>query len=253
MHSFILISILIIFSDGPLANQSSLEEVMKLRTEVELQAQETEIQKKRYQSQIDVSIQKEQELQEEILRLELTKRQLQKQIFLSKEKLAKHSFVQGHVKGQKEERRDGKLKSFWNDYEVFIQGDFPLVRKLEEERLKKIRIQYDDQKISYEQAIIQTVLLLDDHLQKNTVTEFLLTPYAENEKSYNLEMIRLGGALGLYRSADSKYGLIRKDDQTHWKMVESSDRDFQRGLDLLLTQFKQQIKTGLYQIPGVHL
>ena len=64
-------------------------------------------------------------------------------------------------------------------------------------------------------------------------------------------MVRFGRTKGYFRTAEGKYGLLTYD--SNWGVHYFEDPSSQNMIETLLSQFKQQQKTGSYHLPGIKL
>jgi hypothetical protein len=106
-------------------------------------------------------------------------------------------------------------------------------------------------KISYEHALLQTWFIMETDLKKAQEAEFILSQMQLADKLYHVEMVRFGRSRGYFRTADGKYGLLSFDQG--WKTLFFEEASEKNLIETLLTQFKQQEKTGLYNLPGIKL
>lgn len=241
-----VISFLIACSFSSFADiNSEVNAVMTLRQEVEVLSQEAENLKKAEQAQLDAYIQREQELTALLLKERFKTDQLISQINTGKKKIEDVS------RKVKVASSDEWIKKFWDNYNNSLSAAHPFYSNKFKERLAKIRLDYAQKKISYEHALLQTWFVLDEDLKKAQDAEFVLAPLTIKNKLYHVEMVRMGRTKGYFRTADNQYGQLfyNKD----WEMQFFTDRSSQKMIETLLTQFKQQQKTGLYNLPGIKL
>jgi hypothetical protein len=119
------------------------------------------------------------------------------------------------------------------------------------DRLQKIKLDFTQKRISYEHALLQTWYLLDEDLKKSQEAEFILAPLKIREKTYHVEMVRMGRTGGYLRTANGQYGQLHFEKD--WEIVFFDDGQSKKMIEILLAQFKQQQKTGLYSLPGKNL
>jgi hypothetical protein len=224
--------------------QDEVLSTSRLRQEVELLSLEVENLKKSQQSEMDVYIQRDQEVSAQILKEKFRADQLRTQIHLSKEKL------KGHAKKLNTKSNEVWLKSFWKKYEESLAMAHPLYAPKLQEKIQKLRLDLAQRKISYEHALLQTWFVLERDLSKSQDAEFLLSPL-QGEKLFHVEMVRFGRNKGYFRTAEGQYGKLHYTNK--WEMSFFDDASSQKMIEALLTQFKQQQKTGLYQLPGIQL
>lgn len=220
-------------------------ETTKLRQEVELLSQEVEALKKTQQAEMDVYIQRYQEVEASVLREKFRQDQLQTQIKLGKNKLEAHSKVIT-AKGSQD-----WLRAFWAKYQSSLQAAHPLVAPKLQERIEKLKVDLAFKKISYEHALLQTWFVLETDLNRAQDAEFVLAPLQIGEKLYHVEMVRMGRTQGYFRTAEGKYGLLHFNQK--WDAQFFDDAKAKGQIEALLGQFKQQQKTGLYSLPGIKL
>lgn len=244
MYLLFLIS-LFSFSISAQTLNEEVAATTKLRQEVELLSHEVETLKKSQQSEMDVYIQRHQEVSAQVLKEKFRQEQLKTQINLSLSKLKSHS------KKVLPKGSENWLKKFWSEYETSLELAHPLYAKKLQERINKLKIDLAFNKISYEHALLQTWFVLETDLSRSQDAEFLLSPIQIEDKLYHVEMVRLGRTKGYFRTADGKYGLLSHDKK--WAMTFFEDKSSQESIETLLTQFKQQQKTGLHKLPGIKL
>jgi len=240
--------LLVLLISLPVFAQNLTDEVAKtaqLRQEVELLSHEVEALKKSQQAQMDVYIARYQEITSSILKEQFRRDQLKDQIKLSKEKLEKHS------KNILSKTSENWLKEFWTKYEASLKLANPLLSNKLSERISKLRVDLQFKKISYEHALLQTWFVLETDLNRSQDAEFILTPLQADNKLYHVEMVRLGRTKGYFRTAQGQYGLFKNTG--NWSMEFFNDASSKAMVETLLSQFKQQQKTGEYQLPGVRL
>lgn len=217
----------------------------QLRQEVELLSLEVENLKKGQQSEMDVYIQREQEIIAQILKEKFRGDQIKIQIQSGKGKL------QHHGKTLRSRTSEAWLKTFWEKYFTSLEKAHPLYALKLHERIQKLKMDLDQNKISYEHALLQTWFVLDTDLSKAQEAEFILAPLQLEDKLYHVEMVRLGRTKGYFRTAEGKYGQLHYDQK--WQLTFFDDSTSHKMIETLLAQFKQQQKTGLYQLPGIEL
>lgn len=230
------------FADVP---SSDAEAVMTMRQEVEVLASEIEVVKKMNQSHLDVYIQREQELSSMLLREKFKTDQINSQINVGKNKIFQN---QVNIKNSK---KSLWITDFWPKYEDSLKKSNPLYANKIKERLEKIKLDFRDKRISYEHALIQTWFLIDEDLKKSQDSEYHLAPLNVNGETYNVEMVRLGRTKGYFRTAQGQYGLM--EHKGKWILSYFEDKKSKDMIESLLVQFKQQQKTGLYNLPGIKL
>ena len=216
-----------------------------LRQEVEMLSNEIEVQKKLNQSQLDVYIQREQEISAQILREKFKAEQIKSQIQLSKEKIAQN---QVRVSGK---NNQDWLNQFWVKLNTSYESANPIFSQKFKERLAKLRFDLKEKKITYEHALLQTWFLLDEDLRKSQDSEYVIAPLNLNNEILNVELIRLGRSRGYFRTAQGKYGHM--DYENGWKISYFNDKKSIEKINTLLSQYKKQQKTGLYELPGMKL
>lgn len=241
-----LIGLLFLFSLPALASlNSEVTATSQLRQEVELLSHEVETLKKSQQSEMDVYIQRHQEVTGMILKEEFRGEQLRTQIKLGQNKL------EGHAKITKASGSETWLKTFWTKYDQSLDMAHPLFSRKLKERLNKLKLDLEQKKISYEHALLQTWFVMESDLSKSQEAEFLLSPLQVGEKLYHVEMVRFGRNKGYFRTAEGQYGQLVYGKA--WEMKFFDDKSSQEMIETLLAQFKQQQKTGLYSLPGIQL
>ncbi|MCM2349787.1 MAG: DUF3450 family protein [Bacteriovoracaceae bacterium] len=223
----------------------TVAETSQLRQEVELISLEVENLKKGQQAEMDVYIQRDQELTAQILKEKFRQEQFNTQIQLGKKKLESYSI-----------KTINKLsvlwlRDFWTKYEMSLDRAHPLYASKLKDRVQKLKMDFEQKKISYEHALLQTWFVLENDLNKSQEADFSLSPLQVREKLYHVEMVRLGRTKGYFRTAEGQYGQLHFNNQ--WELIFYDDASSKKMIETLLTQFKQQQKTGLYQLPGINL
>lgn len=227
------------------ASNDEVQAVINLRQDVEVLSLEVENVKKSNQALMDTYIQREQELSAMLIREKFRSDQIKSQIALGKNKIYSNQ-VNMTTKSD-----TNWLVKFWMRYEDSLKKANPLYSNRLKEKLQKIKLDYKDKRLSYEHALMQTWFIVDEDLKKSQDTEYHLAPLSLEGKNYNLEMVRLGRTKGYFRSAEGKYGLLELKDK--WAVTYFEDKESITKIDLLLSQFKQQQKTGLFNLPGMSL
>ena len=224
---------------------SEIAETSNLRQEVEVLSAEVEALKKTQQSEMDVYIGRYQEVSSQILKEKFRSEQLKAQITLGRNKL------EGHTKKVMTKNAESWLKNFWGQYDASLKKAHPLYAQKLQERLDKLKVDLAFKKISYEHALLQTWFIMESDLSKAQEAEFVLAPLSVKEKLLHVEMVRFGRTKGFLRTADGKFGLLSYKDG--WDVQFFEEKNDQKMIETLLTQFKQQQKTGLYALPGITL
>lgn len=241
---YIIISAVLFLSTGALANfNADIALTAELRQEVEVLSLEIENLKKAQQSEMDAYIQRDQEITGQILKEKFRNEQYKTQIKLGQTKLSQSP--------RKRDQSDVWLKKFWSEYETSLKMVHPLVSSKLQERIHKLKIDLDQKKISYEHALLQTWFVLESDLTKSQDAEFILSPMQIGDKLMHVEMVRLGRTKGYFRTADGQYGKLFYNEK--WDYEFYKDTSSQKMIETILTQFKQQQKSGLYQLPGIKL
>lgn len=225
--------------------KDDVTQVMKLREEVELVAAEVESLKKASQAEVDVYLNREQEVNSNLLKEKFKTDQLKIQIKSGKDKIEKMS------KNNQGTTLENNLTKFWTKYDSLLDKANPVIATKLKERLNKLKFDYKNKKISYEHALIQTWYLLEDDFKSSKEADFSISSLNYQGKNYQLEMVRLGRNLAFYRSAEGEYGQLNATPSL--KLVKFSDSKSKEMIDLLIIQFKQQTKTGLYSLPGIRI
>ena len=215
--------------------------LVKLREEVEVLSLELEQSRKKLQGELDVYLARDTELDSMILKEEFRKSQLATQIELAKSKLSQN------VKESNGKNEEIWLKNFWKSYELSLDKANPFLSRAQNEKLKKIKFDFSNKRLSLEHAYIQTFYIIDEDLKKSQDAELVISPIKYKENTYNVEMARVGRSLAFFRTSTGKYGKIFFEDELKISWIE----DFQsiKVVDQMLVQFKKQEKTGLYDIP----
>jgi hypothetical protein len=224
---------------------TEVSETAKLRQEVELLSLEVENLKKAQQAEIDVYIQRHQEVSAQILKEKFRQDQLKAQIKLGQDKLATYA------KGLKVRGSETWITSFWSDYEKSLASAHPLFSNRLRERIEKLKVELAQKKISYEHALLQTWFVLESDLAKSQEAEFILSPLEVKGELHHVEMVRFGRTKGYFRTAQGKYGELFFDQD--WALRFFDDSTSKERIETLLSQFKQQQKTGLHRLPGIKL
>lgn len=224
---------------------SEVSAVVLLRQEVESLSIEVESLKKSGQSEMDVYIQREQEISTMLLKERFKTDQLKVQIEVGKNKIETSTKKVPAFSGEK------WIADFWDRYLSSLKSAQPVYALKLNERLQKIKLDFSQKRISYEHALLQTWYLLDEDLKKSQEAEFILAPLKIREKTYYVEMVRMGRAGGYLRTANGQYGQLHYDHD--WEIVFFDDSQSKKMIETLLAQFKQQQKTGLYSLPGKNL
>jgi hypothetical protein len=219
--------------------------VVFLRQEVETLSTEVESLKKSGQSEMDVYIQREQEISAMLLKERFKTDQLKVQIEVGKNKIETSTKKVPALSGEK------WIAEFWNRYQSSLKSAQPVYATKLSDRLQKIKLDFIQKRISYEHALLQTWYLLDEDLKKSQEAEFILAPLRIKEKTYHVEMVRMGRAGGYLRTANGEYGQLQYNKD--WEIVFFDDSQSKKMIETLLVQFKQQQKTGLYSLPGKNL
>ena len=240
----IIIAFLLAFSAFS-ATTEEIAQTAKLREEVELLAHEVEALKKTQQAEMDVYIQRFQEISAQTLREKFRQDQLKTQIKLGQKKLETQMGSKVSIQGL------SWLKEFWGQYEQSLQMANPIYAVKLKERVAKLKLDLEMKKISYEHALLQAWFVLESDLNKAQEAEFALTSLELDGKLYHVEMVRLGRTLAYFRTADAKYGLMMFTDK--WFTQFLTDSASKSDIETLLTQFKQQQKTGLHRLPEFNL
>lgn len=217
----------------------------KLRQEVESLSLEIETLKKDQQSEMDVYIQRFQEVMAQVLREKFRQEQIKGQIQLGQKKLEHQS------KKALNKNSGAWIKEFWSNYDKSLQMANPVYAQKLRDKISKLRVDFDFNKISYEHALLQTWFVMESDLNKSQDADFVLSPLEISGSLFHVEMVRLGRSRGYFRSSDGRYGLLFYDKE--WKTEFFDDSSSKSSIETLLTQFKQQQKTGTHGLPGFKL
>lgn len=242
--NYIIISLALASSVFADSLTKEISETAQLRQEVEILSLEIENLKKSQQSQIDVYIQRDQEISAQIMKENFRSEQYLTQIKLGQTKL-------GDPKNLRHRGAVSWLKSFWEEYVTSLKTVHPLSFTKLNERIQKIKLDFELQKIGYEHALLQTWFVLESDLNKAQDAEFILSPLQIGDQLLHVEMVRLGRTKGYFRTAEGKYGHLSYVKK--WELEYYDDKKSHQMIETLLSQFKQQQKTGLYQLPGIKL
>ncbi len=242
---YLFLMSLVTFNSWGLSLNEEVSQVTNLRQEVELLSSEIEVLKKSQQAEMDVYIQRFQEVESLLLKEKFRQSQLQTQIQLGKAKLT------NHLKEIKGPKSDLWIKNFWNKYLKSLSVAHPLMAEKLKDRIEKLKIELNFKKISYEHALLQTWFVLETDLNKSQDAEFVLAPLQLDGKLYHVEMVRFGRTQGYFRTSEGQYGQLTFDKK--WQLQFFEDATSKTQIETLLGQFKQQNKTGFYHLPGLKI
>jgi hypothetical protein len=216
---------------------ATVDEMLKTRQEVEVLAQEVQAVQKSFQSQMDVYIQEDQELEAKLLQEKLKTIQIQK----TSEFLLK----QNQQKTIKSESNTLPFERFVINYQNYLNKLLPAEKAQSTEKIEKIVFELKSNKLTYEQALLQTWFLLENDLRSSQEVSFLLTQIDFQGKQTPVEMIKLGRNLAYIRTTDKQYALI--NEQRPIDLITSSTD--QKNIEVLFTQIKKDQKTGIFELP----
>jgi len=220
-------------------------QVMKLREEVEALSLEVESQKKSNQAEVDVYIQRQQEVETSLLKEKFKTDQLLEQIKIGKGKIERLS------KNNKAILVDNFLTKLWKSYEESLKRANPVFATKLNERLQKLKFDYINRKISYEHALLHTWFLFEDDIKFSKEAEFSISSLTIDNKTHQVEMVRLGRNMAYIRTAEGQYAKMVTKPTI---MLEYySDNNSIENIETLIKQFKLQNKTGIYNLPGLNL
>lgn len=234
----------IFFNSAYAGLKEDINQVMKLRQEVEVLSVEVEYLKKSSQSEIDVYLSREQEVNATLLKEKFKTDQLNIQIKSGKEKIERLS-------GAKYKNVKNFLTDFWEKYEKSLSKANPVISTKLKERLSKLKFDYSNRKISYEYGLLQTWYILEDDLKLSKEADFVIASIPYGEKTIQAEMVRMGRTMAFIRTAEGRYGVLYSNPEMKIDFYEETNS--KEMIDVLIKQFKQQTKTGLYQLPGLKI
>lgn len=219
------------------------QKVLELRQDVERLAQEVEEKQKENQSTLDVYLQRRQEIQAQLLREKFRTDQLQTQKNRLSEALKKNRLdAAGSIKAPE------WFAPLLDLLERELALNLPMGEASNE--LEKIRGTLSQGKTTFETALIQTWFLLENAIRRRTSSEYLMTTVEINQKKEPAEIVRLGDLMAYVRTAGGEYGLMtRLGDK--WQLSRFEDKSNQAQIEKLISQYKQNQKTGLYELPGM--
>jgi hypothetical protein len=219
------------------------QKVLELRQDVERLAQEVEEKQKENQSTLDVYLQRRQEIQAQLLREKFRADQLQTQKTRLSDALKKNRLdAAGSI----------KAPEWFAPLLTRLEGELALNLPMGEasNELEKIRGTLLQGKTTFETALIQTWFLLENSIRRRTSSEYLMTTVEINQKKEPAEIVRLGDLLAYVRTAGGEYGLMTRQG-AKWTMTRFEDKSKQAQIEKLISQYKQNQKTGLYELPGM--
>lgn len=219
------------------------QKVLELRQDVERLAQEVEEKQKENQSTLDVYLQRRQEIQAQLLREKFRADQLQTQKNRLAEALKKNRLdAAGSIKAPE------WFAPFIDRLEKELALNLPMGEASNE--LEKIRGTLSQGKTTFETALIQTWFLLENSIRRRTSSEYLMTTVEIDQKKEPAEIVRLGDLLAYVRTAGGEYGLMSRQGEK-WQLTRFDDKSKQLQIEKLIAQYKQNQKTGLYELPGM--
>ena len=219
--------------------------VLELRQEVERLASELEVQKKEQQAVLDVYLQRRQEIQALILREKFRADQLATQ----KNKLAQ-ALKEKSLDAQGSPKAPTWFAPLLNRLQQEMDRGLPLGERPDE--IGKIRATLAQGKTTVESSLVQTWFVLEGALKRRTSSEFMLTPLQIGGVTAPAEVVRLGDLLAYVRTADGVYGMVsRPTHDAAWDLKKFDGKKETEQVEKLLSQFKQNQKTGLYHLPGL--
>lgn len=219
------------------------QKVLELRQDVERLAQEVEEKQKENQSTLDVYLQRRQEIQAQLLREKFRADQLQTQKNRLAEALKKNRLdAAGSIKAPE------WFAPFIDRLGKELALNLPMGEASNE--LEKIRGTLSQGKTTFETALIQTWFLLENSIRRRTSSEYLMTTVEIDQKKEPAEIVRLGDLLAYVRTAGGEYGLMSRQGDK-WQLTRFDDKSKQLQIEKLIAQYKQNQKTGLYELPGM--
>lgn len=219
--------------------------VLDLRQEVEKLANELEAQKKEQQAVLDVYLQRRQELQALILREKFRADQLATQ----KSKLSQ-ALKEKSLDAQGSPKAPAWFAPLLARLQDEIDRGLPLGERADD--IGRIRTTLAQGKTTVESSLVQTWFVLEGALKRRTSSEFLLTPLRVGGVTAPAEVVRLGDLLAYVRTADGVYGMVSRPElNAPWELKKFEGSKEAEQVERLLSQFKQNQKTGLYHLPGM--
>jgi hypothetical protein len=186
---------------------------------------------------MDVYIQEDQELEAKILQEKLKTLQIQK--------TTEFILKQNQQKTIKKDQNTLPFENFVSNYQNYLKKLLPEEKNQSTEKIEKIVFELKSNKLTYEQALLQTWFLLESDLRSSQEVSFKLTQIDFQGKQTPVEMIKLGRNLAYIRTPDKQYALI--NEQRPIDLVESNND--QKNLEVLFTQIKKEQKTGIFELP----
>jgi len=222
---------------------AQVDEVLALRQEVEALATQVESTQKENQAKLDVYLQRRQELEAQLLRERFRAQQFGEQRRRLADKLrALNLDPQGSLKAP------AWFTPLVQELRAELRSGLPLAEESDE--LAKLLGLMAQGKTTLETGLIQVWFQLEAALKKRQGAEYLMTVIERAGKSVPAELVRLGDLMAFVRTASGEYGLYRRTPQG-WQWQDLKDTAEQTQVDKLLSQFKQNQKSGLYQLPGL--
>jgi len=215
----------------------TVDEMLKLRQEVEVINQELQTMQKSYQSQMDVYIQEDQDLEAKTLQEKLKTTQISKTI----------SLLQLKTLDQNTKKVQNKLpfEKLVADYLNYLNGLLPDEKIQSTEKIEKIVFELKTNKLTYEQALLQVWFLFESDLRSSQEVSFKLSKIDLDGESFAVEMVKLGRSLAYIRTTDKRFAFL--NNQNTPAMIDSSND--QKNLEVLFSQIKKDQKTGVFELP----
>ncbi len=222
------------------ARADEVEQMLRLRKDVEVLSQEVESLQKSSQAKIDVYIQEQQDLESKLF---------QEKVRLDQIRASMKSWQKDN-KIQDAKSSDATAKwafEFIALYEKNLDLATPMHASPVRSALSKTAYELKNHRITDGQALITLWFTLESDLRKSLEVEYELIQYKEGDKVISAQSARLGRSLAFVRTADGRYGLHKgKKIQYFTNSKEAA------SLDLFIGQLKKQERSGLFKLPGLY-
>ncbi|MEA3521766.1 MAG: DUF3450 family protein [Campylobacterota bacterium] len=221
-------------------DNSMVESLMKLRTEVESLHSQIQDDQDTFQSSMrSLSLQKN-DFEAQINRQETQLKKIDQEIGQIRELIKKRS-----------SKTDGLtpmvLKAIDN-LQAVINAGIPFKVALREADLKEIKTQLQGNLITPEQALSKIWSSYDDALRMSSENGLFKQPILLGGKEKLAEVVKLGTVMLFFKLPTGEVGYAKKEAEKY-HYIQESDEIKQKQILVLFDAMKKQIRTGYFSIP----
>jgi len=222
------------------SDNSMVESLMKLRTEVESLHSQVQDDQDAFQSSMKSLALQKNDFEAQINRQETKLKQIDQDIIQTRDLIKKRS--------AKTEGLNPMIIKAIDDLQLVVSEGIPFKVALRQNDLKETKTQLEGNLITPEQALSKIWGSYDDALRMSSENGLFKQPIMIAGKEKLAEVVKLGTVMLFFKLPTGEVGYAKKEAEKY-HYIQESDETRQKQILVLFDAMKKQIRTGYFTIP----